>query len=208
MSNNKKNKSQQSENPFDKARAHYGLDKQEEKMPSRTYQSSEHNLPEYILPKDTRELFESFQKTGEIQNFSLELNHFVKTQENDKKEFEIAKLFSVQYEDKGKLKTKVNKPKRKIGTDIDYKSLIKQVLNQANNLCSLEPIKLKVEPQWRFVIGLGSESIHETAITLHHVYGIPYIPAEAEEGFISTHITYIGIDEKKVSIQPKPKKGL
>ncbi len=35
---------------------------------------------------------------------------------------------------------------------------------------------------WRMVIGLGSPSIYETSLTLHHIYGVPYIPGSAIKG--------------------------
>lgn len=36
--------------------------------------------------------------------------------------------------------------------------------------------------QWRMVIGLGSDHPQETSMTLHHIYGIPYIPGSALKG--------------------------
>lgn len=38
------------------------------------------------------------------------------------------------------------------------------------------------KPDWRMVIGLGGESVYETGMTLHHIYGFPYIPATAIKG--------------------------
>ncbi|GAB5047029.1 type III-B CRISPR module RAMP protein Cmr6 [Thermodesulfovibrio sp. TK110] len=35
---------------------------------------------------------------------------------------------------------------------------------------------------WRMVIGLGASHPQETSMTLHHIYGIPYIPASAVKG--------------------------
>ncbi|MCR4430967.1 MAG: type III-B CRISPR module RAMP protein Cmr6 [Tepidanaerobacteraceae bacterium] len=34
----------------------------------------------------------------------------------------------------------------------------------------------------RLVVGLGSEHVLETSLTLHHIFGIPYIPASAQKG--------------------------
>ncbi len=42
---------------------------------------------------------------------------------------------------------------------------------------------------WRMVIGLGGESVLETDITLHHLYGIPYIPASALKGLTRAYVT-------------------
>lgn len=36
--------------------------------------------------------------------------------------------------------------------------------------------------QGRMVVGLGAESVLETAISLHHTYGVPYIPGTALKG--------------------------
>ncbi|MHA2616643.1 MAG: type III-B CRISPR module RAMP protein Cmr6 [bacterium JZ-2024 1] len=35
---------------------------------------------------------------------------------------------------------------------------------------------------WRLIVGLGAPSTRETGITLHHIFGIPYIPASAIKG--------------------------
>lgn len=40
----------------------------------------------------------------------------------------------------------------------------------------------KAQVRGRMVIGLGSESVLETAVTLHHTYGVPYIPGSALKG--------------------------
>lgn len=42
---------------------------------------------------------------------------------------------------------------------------------------------------WRMVIGLGGESVLETDITLHHLYGITFIPASALKGLTRAYIT-------------------
>ncbi|WP_250629777.1 type III-B CRISPR module RAMP protein Cmr6 [Rhodoflexus caldus] len=41
---------------------------------------------------------------------------------------------------------------------------------------------LQFKPDWRLAVGLGSGSVFETSISLHHVYGFPYIPASAIKG--------------------------
>ena len=37
---------------------------------------------------------------------------------------------------------------------------------------------------WRLVVGLGGEHVKETSMTLHHIYGIPYIPGSAVKGVL------------------------
>ncbi len=40
----------------------------------------------------------------------------------------------------------------------------------------------KAEVMGRMVLGLGDESVLETSVTLHHTYGVPYIPGSALKG--------------------------
>jgi len=35
---------------------------------------------------------------------------------------------------------------------------------------------------WRLVVGLGGASVYDTSLTLHHIYGVPYLPASAVKG--------------------------
>ena len=38
----------------------------------------------------------------------------------------------------------------------------------------IEQFDLKL--QWRLIVGLGASHPQETSMTLHHIFGIPYIP--------------------------------
>src|SRR2546422_9089524 len=42
---------------------------------------------------------------------------------------------------------------------------------------------------WRMVIGLGGETVLETDITLHHLYGIPFIPGSALKGLTRAYVS-------------------
>src|SRR6266702_2303534 len=44
----------------------------------------------------------------------------------------------------------------------------------------VKPFDLTLD--WRMVVGLGGETVLETDLTLHHLYGIPYIPGSALKG--------------------------
>lgn len=39
----------------------------------------------------------------------------------------------------------------------------------------------------RMIVGLGDESVLETSMTLHHTYGVPYIPGSALKGLASSY---------------------
>jgi CRISPR-associated protein Cmr6 len=52
----------------------------------------------------------------------------------------------------------------------------------------IDKVELCVKTDWRMVIGLGSESVYETSMTLHHIYGFPYIPGQAIKGLIRNYV--------------------
>jgi len=45
-----------------------------------------------------------------------------------------------------------------------------------------------LKPEGRMVIGLGGESVYEVSMTLHYIYGFPYIPASAIKGITRSWI--------------------
>jgi CRISPR-associated protein Cmr6 len=45
----------------------------------------------------------------------------------------------------------------------------------------------ELETKSRLVVGLGSESVLEVSIKLHHIYGIPYIPSSAIKGVLRAY---------------------
>lgn len=47
---------------------------------------------------------------------------------------------------------------------------------------------INVKNSWRWVVGLGNSSVYENGITLHHIYGIPYIPGSAVKGVVRNWI--------------------
>jgi CRISPR-associated protein Cmr6 len=61
--------------------------------------------------------------------------------------------------------------------EIRKKQIIMQLQKEGYNL---ENFSLSLS--WRLVIGLGASHPQETSMTLHHIYGIPYIPGSAIKG--------------------------
>ncbi len=51
----------------------------------------------------------------------------------------------------------------------------------------VKPFDLTLD--WRMVVGLGGETILETDITLHHLYGIPIIPGSALKGLTRAYVS-------------------
>jgi len=51
--------------------------------------------------------------------------------------------------------------------------------------CKVKPRKAHVKG--RMIVGLGSESVLETSVTLHRTYGVPYIPGSALKGLAASY---------------------
>ncbi len=54
-------------------------------------------------------------------------------------------------------------------------------------LHSINSIQIKGKVLWRLVVGLGSGSVLETSMTLHHIFGVPFIPGTALKGVVSSY---------------------
>ncbi len=127
-------------------------------------------------PSDTKLLM------GKIDNFGLGLQKFIMFDNNDKP------MKFVELDKRGKVKSSesqipnieftIELPDSLINSISTRYKEIKDVMKKNGfEVCSFE-----CRPEWRFVIGLGSESIYEVSITLHHIYGFPYIPGSAVKG--------------------------
>nr|HPR18850.1 type III-B CRISPR module RAMP protein Cmr6 [Candidatus Cloacimonadota bacterium] len=145
----------------------------------------------HYLPIDT-----FTEKPSQIDNFALRLNKFPPSYEKYEKG-EVKTEFALNYHDRKKIHCELK---------LDIQNSRKQMLEfSAKYLLSLQQLpELKVEtsafrPDWRMVIGLGSASVYETSITLHHVYGFPYIPGQAVKGVTRNYVIceYFEKDEKE-----------
>lgn len=58
---------------------------------------------------------------------------------------------------------------------------------------------------YRWVTGMGNASIYENGITLHHVYGIPYLPGSGIKGMFRTYLVshYFEGDEIRAKTDPR-----
>lgn len=55
-------------------------------------------------------------------------------------------------------------------------------------------VTLCLTPEWRLVTGMGEASVYETHLTLHPVYGIPYMPASGIKGVLRHYMQEQGAD--------------
>ncbi|GEM_PF-2448426 len=51
-------------------------------------------------------------------------------------------------------------------------------------LDAISAVQIKGKVLWRLVVGLGTGSVLETSMTLHHIFGVPYIPGSALKGVV------------------------
>ncbi len=111
-----------------------------------------------------------------IENLVLRFNFFRKMEKKDDKEKKEPAKYHVQ-----------NIPDMYLSKETqDILASIRQrqhlVMGGHAERCPIRKIQGKLD--WRMVIGLGGEHIQETSMTLHHVYGIPYIPGSAVKGMV------------------------
>lgn len=77
----------------------------------------------------------------------------------------------------------------------EIKTIVECVRNQQDVVVR----EFEAQTASRLVVGLGSESVYEVSMTLHHIYGIPYIPGQSLKGAIRNYVIseYYDKDEKK-----------
>jgi CRISPR-associated protein Cmr6 len=142
---------------------------------------------QYILPKDTNAIID----TQTIDNFNLRLNKVPPFEEN-KSDYAKSKFILFKTDKRGGVILDVLPDYSKIR----IKAIAERHKHSIENL-NIESKSIILKPEWRMVIGLGNESVYETSMTLHHIYGIPYIPGSAIKGVVRSHIIteLFGVDE-------------
>lgn len=135
-----------------------------------------------FFPKDTFNIFSNFKLDYNYCNF-----------------FYLFNKPNVEMDNK-------NYPKKiKLNEEIlNYKwnkDLLGKLIERRENLINhLQHNGFKVENStaecaWRLIIGLGAAHPQETSMTLHHIYGIPYIPGSAIKG-VTKHYVVIELADK------------
>ena len=74
----------------------------------------------------------------------------------------------------------------------DRPDLMKRVQEEYDALVAAHPTlrtrRLRRRVDWRMAIGLGRASVYENSITLHHIYGIPYVPGSSVKGCVRSYV--------------------
>jgi len=135
------------------------------------------SLAHTCLPKDVRNL-----QMTDTDNFYLKLQRAARYEQwKDSYKFTFYKNDHRQRE---YFEIKANYGHLKDNFD----ALCKRQAQQAQRLFPGNSRSILLQPQWRFVLGLGGESVYETNMTLHHLYGMPYLPASSIKGVLRSWI--------------------
>lgn len=128
----------------------------------------------FNLPKDTLELIKNIK----IDNYALHFHKFVKFINNKAKapDFDIF--------------------------DIEDQKIINEIIEKQKRLLSIYEPNYRFEKQlktsWRLAIGLGHESVYETSMTFHYIYGLPYIPSTSIKGVVRSCIINQNFDNNEI----------
>lgn len=157
-------------------------------------------------PNNEKEFKEAWEKSNmkQFQSISLLLNKYVPIifkNSNNTLEFQdislkgsIKKFFLQEINNQAKKEIN-NQTKNEINNQTKNKSIIKEFCDKFKERVEKQKESLKkigyedifsskLKTAYRLVVGLGSGSVFETSLTLHHIFGIPYIPASALKGVV------------------------
>jgi len=137
------------------------------------------DIAKAFCPQDTASID---IKAYEVENFALKLNKFARFVENErdysKSKFEFFK--SGRRGPEYQIQPNYDK--------IDFKGLVNRNLNSAKTLLGSHCVDFCKTTNGRLIAGLGGASVYETNITLHHIYGFPYLPASSIKGVVRSWI--------------------
>ncbi len=116
-------------------------------------------------PKDTLNLISN------VSNFHLQWNKLTRFDANGS-----YKVISDEYKDK----------KIEIGDNFYL-----QLVERQEKTAEISTTKVKCWNQTtssRMIVGMGGASVYENSLTLHHIYGFPYIPASGIKGVVRSYL--------------------
>ncbi|KYD24876.1 type III-B CRISPR module RAMP protein Cmr6 [Parageobacillus toebii] len=149
-------------------------------------QEQEINIDELCIPNNTREILKSEQILKQIDNYWLQYHRLVC--KNPKLERPRPLPFHFR-------------PNFQAIPFHDLMERQKRTVTQSG----YENQLFKVRLDWHLAIGLGDTSVYETSITLHPLYGYPFLPGQAIKGVCFSYIvlTYFDGDEEKALQSPE-----
>lgn len=136
-------------------------------------------MADYPLPQDTQRAF----RTGQAgcRNLGLLFERYTGFGQN----------WTLEGRDKFEAFKSIVEAAERAQQDTAYQLLIRQHYRRwreaAKAAGALDDCIFEANPDWRFVIGLGRDSVLETGFTFHRVYGFPYIPGSALKGLTQAY---------------------
>ncbi|WP_240986892.1 type III-B CRISPR module RAMP protein Cmr6 [Acididesulfobacillus acetoxydans] len=160
------------------------------------YFPAEREVPRYI-PRDTRELLA--ESEVKFENYYLRLNKFPLVQNGRKGGAEKERFVVVQHDQRGLLSGT-------LAPEFSFCRLPEILARREKSILDLgfETLSFTAKPEWRVVVGLGGASVYETSITLHHLYGFPYLPGSAVKGVTRSWIWAEHFAEREGREQEEP----
>lgn len=141
-------------------------------------EQKEYNLLDTYLPKDTRELLSvAMDGDKDIENYALKL----KKTANFPDKGSPAGIFRSERKSKGKKEGPLSYTAN--FDSIPFESINNRILQSTTKQYQQQLKAFEIVTSTRLIIGIGGTSVYEVGLTLHHIYGIPYIPASAIKGF-------------------------
>lgn len=158
------------------------LRKEEEKKhaaKNKAFEIDSFDITKAFAPKDTADL--GIQKY-QVENFSLKLKKFARFEENErdysKSNFEF-------------FKSGRRGPEHQIIANYgntNFEGLTRRNVDSAKALLGKNYEDFVMSTNGRLITGLGGASVYETDITLHHVYGFPYLPGSGIKGVVRSWV--------------------
>lgn len=144
------------------------------------YISSNQRLYKDFIEKRFHEIEREYQNNkqkNKLDKLLAELNSYLKRHGK----IEINNTFSPGKEIE-KYHTKIREMRKELFDCINCS------LNICNfNMNAIASKAVALSTSSRLIVGLGSTSVLETSIRLHHIYGVPYIPSSAIKGLLRAY---------------------
>ncbi len=155
-------------------------------------------MVEYVLPRDTQEAFRVGQ--AGCRNLGLLFDRYTP----------FGEVWALEgrhkYEAFKSLVEAVERARR----DRNYQQFIQQYHRRwreaAKAAGASDDCIFTAGPEWRFVAGLGRESVLETGFAFHRVYGFPYVPGSALKGLTQAYALWQVAGRLEVPSQPPGQK--
>lgn len=135
--------------------------------------SDSYRLADTFLPKDVRD-----KDLPDIDNFALKLQKAARYEPTR----DGYKFLFFKNDQRNNIRFEIRANYGHLTDNFD--KLYQRQSRQAECLFPNNSTKISLHLQWRMVLGLGGESIYETNMTLHHLYGIPYLPSSSIKGVL------------------------